>query len=67
VSVQFVVAPDGKIGNIKVISGGTSASFTNLCLQSVQDAKPEPIPEDVMAILPPEGLPGEVNFTGYTR
>ena len=67
VHVQFVVAPDGKIGNIKVISGGTSASFTNLCLQSVQDAKPEPIPEDVMAILPPEGLPGEVNFTGYSR
>jgi TonB family C-terminal domain len=67
VRVQFVVAPDGKIGNIKVISGGTSASFTNLCLQSVQDAKPEPIPEDVVDILPPEGLPGEVNFTGYTR
>jgi TonB family protein len=67
VRVQFMVAPDGKIGNIKVISGGTSASFTNLCLQSVQDAKPEPIPEDVIAILPPEGLPGEVNFTGYTR
>ena len=67
VSVQFMVAPDGKIGNIKVISGGTSASFTNLCLQSVQDAKPEPIPEDVTAVLPPEGLPGEVNFTGYTR
>ena len=67
VSVQFMVAPDGKIGNIKVISGGTSASFTNLCLQSVQDAKPEPIPEDVVAVLPPEGLPGEVNFTGYTR
>ncbi len=67
VSVQFVVAPDGKIGDIKIISGGTSASFTNLCLQSVQDAKPDPIPEDVRAVLPPEGLPGEVNFTGYNR
>ena len=67
VSVQFMVAPDGKIGHIKVINGGTTASFTNLCLQSIQDAKPEPIPEDVMAVLPPEGLPGEVNFTGYTR
>jgi len=67
VSVQFMVAPDGKIGHIKVINGGTSASFTNLCLQSVQDAKPEPIPEDVIAVLPPEGLPGEVNFTGYNR
>ena len=67
VRVQFVVGPDGKINDIKVISGGTSTSFTNLCLQSVQDAKPEPIPEDVMAVLPPEGLPGEVNFTGYNR
>ena len=67
VRVQFVVSPDGKINDITVISGGTSASFTNLCLQSVQDAKPEPIPEDVMAVLPPEGLPGEVNFTGYNR
>jgi hypothetical protein len=65
VHVQFVVAPDGKINDIKVTSGGTSESFANLCLQSVQDAKPGAIPEDVMAILPPEGLPGEVSFTGF--
>jgi len=65
VHVQFVVAPDGKINDIKVISGGTSESFANLCLQSVQDAKPGVIPEDVMAILPAEGLPGEVSFTGF--
>jgi hypothetical protein len=65
VHVQFVVAPNGEIHDIKVISGGTSASFTNLCLQSIQEAKPEAIPEDVMAVLPPEGLPGEVSFTGY--
>jgi hypothetical protein len=65
VHVQFVVAPNGKINDIKVISGGTSESFTNLCLQSIQEAKPEAIPEDVMAVLPPEGLPGEVSFTGF--
>ena len=65
VHVQFVVARDGKINDIKVTSGGTSESFANLCLQSVQDAKPGTIPEDVMAILPPEGLPGEVSFTGF--
>jgi hypothetical protein len=65
VRVHFVVAPDGKINDIKVISGGTSESFANLCLQSVQDAKPGAIPEDVMAILPAEGLPGEVSFTGF--
>jgi len=65
VHVQFVVAPDGKINDIKVISGGTSESFANLCLQSVQDAKPGAIPEDVMAVLPAEGLPGEVSFTGF--
>jgi outer membrane biosynthesis protein TonB len=65
VHVQFVVAPNGKINDIKVTSGGTSASFANLCLQSIQEAKPEAIPEDVMAVLPPEGLPGEVSFTGF--
>src|SRR5205807_2806183 len=65
VHVQFVVAPNGKINDIKVTSGGTSASFTNLCLQSIQEAKPETIPEDVMAVLPPEGLPGEISFTGF--
>jgi TonB family protein len=65
VHVQFVVAPNGKINDIKVTSGGTSASFTNLCLQSIQEAKPEAIPEDVMDVLPPEGLPGEINFTGF--
>jgi hypothetical protein len=67
VRVQFVVAPDGKIYDIKVISGGTSESFTNLCLQSVQDASPGAIPEEVMAVLPVEGLPGEVSFTGFQR
>ena len=65
VHVQFMVAPNGKINDIKVTSGGTSASFTNLCLQSIQEAKPEAIPEDVMDVLPPEGLPGEISFTGF--
>lgn len=65
VHVQFVVAPSGKINDIKLTSGGTSESFTNLCLQSIQEAKPEAIPEDVMAVLPPEGLPGEISFTGF--
>jgi len=65
VHVQFVVAPNGKINDIKVTSGGTSESFTNLCLQSIQEAKPETIPEDVMAVLPPEGLAGEISFTGF--
>ncbi len=65
VHVQFVVAPNGKINDIKVTSGGTSESFANLCLQSIQETRPGAIPEDVMAVLPPEGLPGEVSFTGF--
>ena len=63
VHVQFVVTPDGKIGDIKITNGGTSASFTNLCLQSVQEANPGPIPDDVIAVLPPEGLSFEVSFS----
>jgi hypothetical protein len=65
VHVQFVVAPNGKINDIKVISGGTSESFANLCLQSIQEAKAGAIPEEVLAVLPSEGLPGEVSFTGF--
>ncbi len=65
VHVQFVVAPNGKINDIKVTSGGTSESFANLCLQSIQEAKAGAIPEEVMAVLPPQGLPGEVSFTGF--
>jgi hypothetical protein len=65
VHVQFMVAPNGKINDIKIISGGTSESFANLCLQSIQEAKPGSIPEEVMAVLPSEGLPGEVSFTGF--
>src|SRR5438093_2667825 len=65
VHVQFVVAPDGKINGIKVISVRPSEAFANLCLQSIQEAKPGAIPEDVMAVLPPQGLPGDVSFTGF--
>jgi outer membrane biosynthesis protein TonB len=67
VHVQFVVAPDGTVGNIEITGGGTSALFTNLCLQSVQEANSGPIPEDVMAVIPAEGLPFEVSFSSSTR
>src|SRR5438067_1312482 len=65
VHVQFVVGGAGQMNDIKVISGRTSESFANLCLQSIQEAKHGAIPEDVMAVLPPQGLPGDVSFTGF--
>ena len=34
-------------------------------LPQTEEAKPEAIPEDVMDVLPPEGLPGEISFTGF--
>jgi hypothetical protein len=63
VSLTFVVDPSGHITKLNMISNTSDESFSNLCLQSVQDTKLPPIPEDVADALPPEGLPHQINFT----
>ncbi len=63
VALTFVVDRNGRITKLNIVSNSSDESFSNLCLQSVQDAKLPPIPEDVAAALPPEGLDQEVTFT----
>jgi outer membrane biosynthesis protein TonB len=65
VALTFVVDRDGHITKLRLASNSSDESFSNLCLQSVQDARLPPIPEDVAAALPPDGLDQEVNFTIY--
>jgi hypothetical protein len=65
VHIDFFVDRSGQIKDIKMQRDTMSESFTNLCLESVQEVKVPPIPEDVAATLPAEGLAGEVNFTIY--
>ncbi len=63
VSLTFVVDRSGRITKLNIVSNTSDESFSNLCLQSVQDAKLPPIPQDVAGALPPEGLEQQVNFT----
>ncbi|MBV9009940.1 MAG: energy transducer TonB [Verrucomicrobia bacterium] len=63
VSVTFVVDRSGRITKLNLVSNSADESFSNLCLQSIEDAKLPPIPQDVAAALPPDGLEQQVNFT----
>lgn len=63
VMIAFTVDRSGRITKISIRSNTADESFSNLCLQSVQDAKLPRMSDDVAAALPPEGLQEEVNFT----
>jgi TonB family protein len=63
VHVAFYVDPGGRITKLKILENTSDESFSNLCLQSVQDAKLPPIPQDIAATLPSEGLFWDINFT----
>jgi hypothetical protein len=67
VALTFVVDRSGRITKLNMVSNSSDESFSNLCLQSVQDAKLPPIPEDVAAALPPDGLDQEVTFTIFAN
>ena len=65
-SAHFVVDRSGKIKDIKVLSNSSNEAFANVCLRSIMEANLPPIPEDVAATLPPEGLEWDgVNFIMY--
>lgn len=65
VGVTFIVDRGGRITKLRIVENTSDESFSNLCLRSVQDAKLPPIPEDVAATLPSEGLQEEMTFTIY--
>ena len=65
-TAHFVVDRTGKIKDLKILSNSSNEAFANVCLQSILDAKLPPIPEDVAATLPSEGLEWDgVNFIMY--
>jgi outer membrane biosynthesis protein TonB len=61
----FWVDPSGKVRNLKVIQNSANEAFANVCIQSVQEAKPPAMSEDVAQTLPPEGLRMEISFTNF--
>jgi hypothetical protein len=67
VALTFVVDRNGHITKLRMVSNSSDESFSNLCLQSVQDTKLPPIPDDVATALPPDGLDQEVTFTIFAN
>jgi hypothetical protein len=63
----FRVDRSGHIKNLNVVENTSNAAFENLCIQSVQDAQLPPIPDDVAATLPSEGLSVELPFTIFAN
>jgi len=59
----FWVDRDGQVRDLKVIQNTNNEAFANYCIQSVREAKLPPMPEDLAATLPPEGLLADFPFT----
>ena len=61
--VVFVVDPSGHVKNLKVVENSSNEALANVCIQSIQEAQLPPIPDELAATLPPEGLDMDIPFT----
>jgi hypothetical protein len=65
--VVFVVDRAGHVNNLKVIEKTGNEASANVCIQSIQEAQLPPIPDDLAATLPPEGLDMDIPFTIFAN
>jgi hypothetical protein len=65
--LTFTIDRSGRVNNLKVIENTANEAFAIVCIQSVQELKLPPIPEDVASTLPPEGLQQELTFILYAN
>jgi outer membrane biosynthesis protein TonB len=65
--LTFSVDRSGRVTNLKVVENTANEAFAIVCLQSVQELKLPPIPEDVARTLPSEGLQQELTFILYAN
>ena len=63
--VVFSIDRSGRVKNLKVVNNSSNEAFANVCLQSILEIQVPPIPEDVAATLPPEGLDEQITFTMF--
>jgi hypothetical protein len=61
--VVFVVDRSGHVKNLKVVENTSNETLANVCIQSIQEAQLRPIPDDLAATLPPQGLDMDIPFT----
>jgi hypothetical protein len=55
------------VNNLRVIENTANETFANICLQSVQELKLPPIPEEIVSTIPSEGLQQELTFVLYAN
>jgi outer membrane biosynthesis protein TonB len=65
--LTFTVDRNGKVNNLRVIENTANEAFANICLQSVQELKLPPIPEELVGTLPSEGMQQELTFILYAN
>jgi outer membrane biosynthesis protein TonB len=64
--VHFFIDRTGHVKNLKVVENTSNETFANICLQAILEAHFPPIPDDLAASLPPDGLEIEgMNFIIY--
>lgn len=56
VVVHFFVDRSGEVKNLRVLQNTSNETFANICLQAILEANLPPIPDEVAAALPSEGL-----------
>jgi outer membrane biosynthesis protein TonB len=65
--LTFTIDRSGHVTNLRVAENTANEAFASVCLQSVQELKMPPIPDDVASTLPPEGLQEELTFILYAN
>ena len=65
--VVFVVDRSGRVNNLKVVENTANEASANVCIQSIQEAQLPPIPDDLAATLPTEGLDMDIPFTIFAN
>jgi outer membrane biosynthesis protein TonB len=65
--LTFTIDRGGKVNNLRVIENTANETFANICLQSVQELKLPPIPEEIVSTIPSEGLQQELTFVLYAN
>lgn len=63
VTVQFVVNPDGKVRNVKVISNTSNESFASVSINAIMEAEIPPIPQEVAKLLENGRIEIDYSFT----
>jgi outer membrane biosynthesis protein TonB len=65
--VFFVVDRDGHVKKLKVIENTGNETMANVCIHAIQEAQLPPMPDDLAATLPPEGMDVDIPFTIFSN